>query len=272
MKKILKRNQVMITALALMIVIAGYLHFTGSQVNKDDLITNDTNAVETSSVSVDGFVDYDVDTGEELTAADLSDISQEDLEFEMLSTDIESLDSDYVQADSGYVDELNEVAADFMDEETAETISEDSVVSDELAANEGSTVTEVPGEAVYTSTSVVTSLSAAKLQKEQTRAKNKETLLEIIDNVNISDEQKQEAIDCMIAATEIAEKESAAEILLEAKGYTDAVVSITGTEVDVLVYATSLTDVQCAQIEDIVKRKTGIDAASIIITPVAPVQ
>ena len=118
----------------------------------------------------------------------------------------------------------------------------------------------------------MTSLSAARLQKEQTRARNKETLLEIINNVNISDEQKQEAIDCMIEATQIAEKESAAEILLEAKGYTDAVVSITGDEVDVLVYGTTLTDVQCAQIEDIVKRKTGMDAASIIITPVAPAQ
>ena len=170
-----------------------------------------------------------------------------------------------------------------LDEEAAEAISEDGSVTDvsastgdgsitEVASSEDSTVSEIPGEAVYTSSTAVTSLSAARLQKEQTRARNKETMLEIINNVNISDEQKQEAIDCMIEATQIAEKESAAEILLEAKGYVDAVVSITGDEVDVLVYGTTLTDVQCAQIEDIVKRKTGMDAASIIITPVAPAQ
>lgn len=258
MKKILRRNQVMITALALMIVIAGYLHFTGSQMDKDDLITNDTDPVEASSVSVDGFVEYDVDTGEELSSADLMDISDEDIAAG--TTDVESLDSDYAQAETEYVDELNQVALTGLDEEAAETISEDNTIS------------EIPGEAVYTSSTAVTSLSAARLQKEQTRAKNKETLLEIINNVNISDEQKQEAIDCMIEATEIAEKESAAEILLEAKGYADAVVSITENEVDVLVYGTTLTDVQCAQIEDIVKRKTGMDAASIIITPVAPAQ
>ena len=279
MKKILRRNQVMITALALMIVIAGYLHFTGSQVDKEDLITNDADLVETSSVSVDGFVEYDVNTGEELSNADLLDISEEDI----AATDLESLDSDYVQADAGYVDELNQVALTDLDEEAAEAISEDGSVTDvsastedsnitEVASSEDSTVSEIPGEAVYTSSTAVTSLSAARLQKEQTRARNKETLLEIINNVNISDEQKQEAIDCMIEATQIAEKESAAEILLEAKGYTDAVVSITGDEVDVLVYGTTLTDVQCAQIEDIVNRKTGMDAASIIITPVAPAQ
>ncbi len=265
MKKILRRNQVMITALALMIVIAGYLHFTGNQIDDQDLIHNDTELVETSSVSVDGFVEYDVDTGETLSTSDLLDISDEDIIADTAIMDVESseidyaqvesLDSDYVQADASYVDELNEVA-----------------MTDVETTTDDSTISEIPGEAVYTSSAAVTSLSAARLQKEQTRARNKETLLEIINNVNISDEQKQDAIDCMIEATRIAERESAAEILLEAKGYTDAVVSITGDQVDVLVYGTTLTDVQCAQIEDIVKRKTEMDAANIIITPVAPAQ
>lgn len=259
MKKILRRNQVMITALAMMIVIAGYLHFAGSQVDTDDLISKDADTMETSSVSVDGFVEYDADTMEELSAADLADISDEDIELGAAGglTDIESLDTDYAAAEDGYLNELAEVSSAGLDEEQAEMISEEM------------TVDEIPGEAVYTSTTAVTSLSAARLQKEQTRARNKEIMLEIINNVNIGDEQKQAAIDSMIEAADIAERESAAEILLEAKGYQEAVVSITGDQVDVLVYGTMLTEAQCAQIEDIVKRKTGIDAANIIITPVA---
>ncbi len=265
MKKILRRNQVMITALALMIVIAGYLHFTGSQIEQDDFITNDADMVETSSVSVDGFVEYDVDTGESLSTGEIMDISDEDILATQATTDVESLDTDYVQADAEYTEQLNEVAM-------VDTNLEETGITDVETTTEDGTISEIPGEAVYTSNTAVNSLAAARLQKEQTRARNKETLLEIINNINISDEQKQEAIDCMIEATRIAELESAAEILLEAKGYVDAVVSITGDEVDVLVYGTSLTDVQCAQIEDIVKRKTGMDAAGIIITPVAPVQ
>ncbi len=264
MKKILRRNQVMITALALMIVIAGYLHFTGSQIEQDDIITNDTEMVETSSVSVDGFVEYDVNTGETLSTGELLDISDEDI-LATQTTDIQSLDTDYIQADAEYTEQLYEVTM------TDADMAENGTTEVETTTDD-STISEIPGEAVYTSNAAVTSLSAARLQKEQTRARNKETFLEIINNVNISDEQKQEAIDCMIEATRIAELESAAEILLEAKGYVDAVVSITGDEVDVLVYGTTLTDVQCAQIEDIVKRKTGMDAAGIIITPVAPVQ
>ena len=108
--------------------------------------------------------------------------------------------------------------------------------------------------------------SGARLLKEQTRAKNKETLLEIINNVNITEEQKQTAIDNMIVITEIAEKETAAEILLESKGFEDVVVSITDDTVDVVVNAAELTEAQRAQIEDIVIRKTGVAPEAIVIS------
>ena len=60
----------------------------------------------------------------------------------------------------------------------------------------------------------------------------------------------------------------AAEILLEAKGFTDVVVSIAEDGVDVVVNAATLSDAQRAQIEDIVKRKTDTEAENIIISTV----
>ncbi|MBQ7832069.1 MAG: SpoIIIAH-like family protein, partial [Lachnospiraceae bacterium] len=83
-----------------------------------------------------------------------------------------------------------------------------------------------------------------------------------------SEVQKTEAIQTMIALTDIAEREMSAEILLEAKGFTNAVVSITGDSVDVCVAVSELTAVQQAQIIDIVQRKTGILAENIVITPI----
>jgi len=106
------------------------------------------------------------------------------------------------------------------------------------------------------------------LLKEQTRAKNKEMYMEIINNANLSDEQKQEAVNGMMSMTDIAEKETAAEILLEAKGFTDVVVSISAEGVDVVVNTAELTDAMRAQIEDIVKRKTGIEGENIVISQV----
>nr|WP_308624249.1 SpoIIIAH-like family protein [uncultured Eisenbergiella sp.] len=248
MKNVLKRNQIMITALAIMIAVAGYLNFAGTKAGEEQLTSADAGNAE-----------------EDMTA--LLDLSEEDV-----VSDIDSMDSDQdgvaaadyldaqmsadaqVQADSAQV----AVVTENMDEASAEQVAEDADVQSG----------EVPGEAVFTSSTGVTSLAGAKLQKEQTRAKNKETLLDIINNANISEEQKQDAINGMIALTDMAEKETAAEILLEAKGFSDVVVSISGSGVDVVVNAPSLTDAQRAQIEDIVTRKTGISPENIIISPI----
>ena len=66
--------------------------------------------------------------------------------------------------------------------------------------------------------------------------------------------------------TDIAERELAAEILLEAKGFSSSIVSISGETVDVVLDSVDLTDAQRAQIEDIVTRKTGISSENIIIS------
>ena len=72
----------------------------------------------------------------------------------------------------------------------------------------------------------------------------------------------------MVQMTEISEKETAAESLLAAKGFSDAVVSITDEQADVIVGASELSDANRAQIEDIVTRKTGVAAQNIVINPV----
>ena len=56
---------------------------------------------------------------------------------------------------------------------------------------------------------------------------------------------------------------------MQAKGFSEAVVSINGDAVDVVVNAAELTDVQRVQIEDIVKRKTDIAAENIVISTIA---
>ena len=88
------------------------------------------------------------------------------------------------------------------------------------------------------------------------------------ENELLSDEQKADAINQMVEMTQIAEKENAAELMLESKGFSDVVVSMSEGSVDVIVNVSELTTPQMAQIEDIVKRKTGADASEIIINPV----
>lgn len=233
MKNMIKKNQMMITALAIMIAVAGYLNFAGTKVTDEDLMSVSGEVGSTEITQEDAEAEY----------ASLLDLSDEDME--QASSDIESLDSDVTMADSGSVDE-----------ELAQALAEEQM-------------DEVPGEAVFTSADPSSPLSGAKLEKEQTRLQNKETLLEIINNANISETQKQEAVNSMISMTDIAEKETAAEILLEAKGFDDAIVSIDGDSVDVVVNTAELSEAQRAQIEDIVIRKTGVSADAIVISTVS---
>ena len=259
MKKIFKKNQIMIVALALMIAVAGYLNFAG---------TNATEAV----ASLDDNTVMDED------GVALLDLSEED---------IASLDSEYVEISDQYSDVVMEmegnedlsafisetvdsadVEAQLAAEETTGESVDTQLGDNQLLSENEAVIDEVPGEAVFTSSGAISNLADAKLLKEQTRARNKENLLDIINNENLTEAQKTDAVNSMIALTDIAEREMSAEILLEAKGYENAVVSITGSSADVCVAVTELTDVQCAQIIDIVQRKTGILAENIIITPI----
>ncbi len=233
MKNMLKKNQIMITALAIMIAVAGYLNFAGTKVTEEDIMSVDSDTVVSDEADTD--------------VAAMLDISDEDILQSTEYGDIESLDTD-----------VSVISDDYLDEGMAENVEETAPMD-----------SEVPGEAVFTSTSGMNSLSGAKLLKEQTRAKNKEMLMEIINNANITESQKQEAVDNMIALTDIAEKETAAEILLESKGFADVVVSISDTGVDVVVAAVELSEAQRAQIEDIITRKTGVSPETIIISTTA---
>ncbi len=230
----------MITALAAMIAVAGYLNFAGTKIGEEDFI------------SVDG-------SSSELTY----EISDEDMYAISLTEDTDgdilSMDSDDAAITEDYLDSDMEVAQSDANEDHGVLASNDTGEATVIEQ-------EVPGEAVFTSASGVSTLAGAKLLKEQTRAQNKETLLEIINNESLSDEAKQEAVNSMITLTETAQKESDAQLLLEAKGYTQTVVSISDGVADVMIEASSLTDAETAQIIDIVERKTGIAAENIIIT------
>ena len=91
-------------------------------------------------------------------------------------------------------------------------------------------------------------------------------LLEIINNSQLADSAKQSAVEKLVTLTDVAERELAAEILLEAKGFASSIVSISGETADVVLGSVDLTDAQRAQIEDIVTRKTGISSENIIIS------
>ena len=194
MKGKVKKNQLIIVALAVMIAAAGYLNYTGRLFGENAKGTKEANA--------------------DLTNQELLDISQEDTEAG--SEEIESNDSE----------------------------------------TEGT-----PGEAVLT-------VAQAKVTREQVRAQNKETLQSIIDNTELSEEEKSDAVAQMVELTKQSETEMEIETLMATKGFSEAVVSLGEDSADVVVNAEELTDANRAQIEDIVTRKSDVKPEKIVITPI----
>ena len=208
MKKRVHKNQIVITTLAVLIAVAGYVTYDkkGADIKDAETVAN------MNQGAVSDQADKDYETGEDLditsSKEDLADASTEDVENpgETVLTSVTSGDSDYA--------------------------------------------------------------AKVKLNREQVRSKNKETLQAIIDNDSLDESKKKDAVNEMITLTDIAEKESNAEMMLEAKGFTDVVVSMNDDGCDVVLNMGEATDAKRARVKDIVKRKTGVSADKIVITPI----
>ena len=197
MKKLCRKNQFVVTFLAVLIAVAGYLNYANNLDKSKEVKQVDNNTYESV------YSEDDLLTSDE---------------------DIESLDDE---------------------EETAE-----------------------PGEAVLTNgTSLNSYMVQAKLNREQTRSKNKETLLEVINNNDVSAKEKKSAVKSMVKLTENTEIENNIETLLKAKGFSDIIVTINDEQADVVLSGSEVSDDKRAQIEDVIKRKTNLSVDDITITP-----
>mgnify|MGYP002590699172 FL=1 len=200
MKGIFKKNQFIVTFLAILIAVAGYLNYA-DRLDRKKVTKADNNT-------------YD------------SVYSKDNLTSD--NKDIESLDG-----------------GDEIQDETKE-----------------------PGAAVLTNGNDLSSyMVQARLNREQTRSKNKETLLNVINNEAVSKSEKKKAVKSMVKITETNEMENTIESLLKAKGFNDVIVTVSDKQVDVVVSDKEIADNKRAQIEDVIKRKTGLEASAITITP-----
>lgn len=223
----IKRNQVIITALVVMIAAAGYLNYI------------DTNPRTPDEVVI-------LDEYGEIGAL----VPNEGL------TQVDAITSEF----DGSIAIDNEVGI--------------AVSDDKLLDSDGSEtikVTEVlePGTAVFVNSSSDSSyFIQAKLDREQAIAKQKEILVGLINNPNLEQAKKAESADAMLNIQQRIEKESAAEALIESKGFSEVYVRIDEDTVDVVVNKEVLSEAEIAQIEDIVKRKTGMNPENIRISPI----
>ena len=161
MKIIFKKNQVIITALAIMIAVAGYINYSDNHLGMDKTLKK----ASTKTSEKD---------------------EKETTETDAIVEEIESLDYDIT----------DETAM-------AEEKSEGSGEKEKGNRNTGRS-------SAYRGFRLC---GRGKSKQGQVRSANKETLLEIINNENRGEDQKQEAVNSMVNMTNLAEQEEAAELL-----------------------------------------------------------
>ncbi|MGL4791780.1 MAG: SpoIIIAH-like family protein [Anaerotignaceae bacterium] len=211
-----RKNQVVVTALVVMVAVAGYLNFT----------TVDSAQI---SATIDEGYSYEalIDDSADIT------VFADDYEEEMVA-------------------EVTE--GETMDPLTAEYTSP----------------TDDTGAAIFVNATAdqTAYFVQAKLDREQSRAKQKDMLTEMINNENLDNDQKSDFAKSMLTLQQRIEKETAAETMIKSKGFSEAYVRIDDDTVDVVVSSNELSQAQVAQIEDIVKRKTGMAADKIRISTI----
>ena len=215
MKKIFQKNQIAITALAIMIAVAGYLNFTEQNTSSD---------------------------GTKKTAGSVETIDTMDI------SDGDSLIKEKAKASK----------------DVSKSLSKNS--SENAKETQTDASSETIGDAVLTQAQVSEYVAGARMEREQTHSKTKESLNEIINSTSVSEDAKKEAVDKLTELADIMEKESATEQLLASKGFEDAVIFVNDDSVSVVVKAEKLEQNQIAQIQNIVSRELNMDAGIIHIS------
>ncbi len=227
-----KRNQVVLGALVSMVALAGYLNYI------------DSNKTESIAISDNGQI--------------INDIALDSEGAEWVTP---------VFSEAGASEGEVTISTTFDTTGTAGTVDATGAQTgtiDGTQANGGNEAIFVNATGTLVDNSEF--FVDAKLEREQARAKEKDFLLELTKNDTLDTAKRNEAADEILKIQERVEKETAAEALIESKGFKNAYVRIDNDTVDVVVDKAELTDAELAQIEDIVKRKTGYDASQIRIT------
>ena len=279
MKKAFRRDQIVVSALAIMIAVAGYLTYAGKDGAGELYPANE--AAQSGDTYIAGNLTVsDQEVIQEKNSAAASSSAAESAS-QTVASEAAASTSAAQESSADAVSQAETTTAVAASESSSQTVAETTSASMEntdaaVTQNEQeiqsldqdmADVLENPGEAVLTSGLTVADFMAqVKLNREQVRGMNKDALLEVINSDVASAEEKQSAVDNMVRLTDAADKENAAESLLKTKGFTESVVSIVDGEADVVICKDSLTDAERAQVEDIVKRKTDIGIDHIVIT------
>ena len=232
-KKIMKKNQVVILALALMLMTAGYLNYTNNHENENLLLAGLGDAQLVSANVTDGSVN----------------------ENNVSSNIVDTNNVDQSQTIENNSNEQN-------------VLNEDIGTNENNIDSNAPIVNSTNGQTQETSTSASNDdyFTRSKLERETMYSQMLETYTGILENEKISSEQKDIAENEIKNINGTKNAIMVVENLFETKGFENAIVFVNNPSVNVVIKAKELGTEQVAQIQNIVQRELKTEIENIHIT------
>lgn len=218
MKQILKKNQIIISVIAIMLIAAGYMNYTSNE--KQALET----AVLTDSEKYAGIGDATLVSA---NVADNNDLVNND-------------ETQNIIDDS----EKNEEKKDEIKSNDQNTESKENIVQNEI--NTSTTVTETSGDQYF---------AELRLERDKMYSQMLESYQKILSNNQISETQKEISENEIKKINDTRNAIMIAENLIKNKGFQDLIIFINGDSISIIVKAKELKEEQIAQIQNIISRE-----------------
>ena len=218
MKQILKKNQIIISVIAIMLIAAGYMNYTSNE--KQALET----AVLTDSEKYAGIGDAT------LVSANVAD--NNDL--------VNNNEGQNITDDS--TKNGDEIKSNEQNTETKE--NDKNTVQNEI--NTSTTVTENSGDQYF---------AELRLERDKMYSQMLESYQKILSNNQISETQKEISENEIKKINDTRNAIMIAENLIKNKGFQDLIIFINGDSISIIVKAKELKEEQIAQIQNIISRE-----------------
>lgn len=216
MKQILKKNQIIISVIAIMLIAAGYMNYTSNE--KQALET----AVLTDSEKYAGIGDAT------LVSANVADNNDE-----TQNTDNENNTNE---------EKKDEIKSNEQNTENKE--NDKNTVQNEV--NTSTTVTETSGNQYF---------AELRLERDKMYSQMLESYQKILSNSQISETQKEISENEIKKINDTRNAIMIAENLIKNKGFQDLIIFINGDSISIIVKAKELKEEQIAQIQNIISRE-----------------
>ena len=242
MKNILKKNQIIIWVLALMLVSVGYLSYTGTKTNE---------ITETSSIGIeeDSQTSY-AGIGDAKLVNSNDVVEQNEQDAMVPNTDNNEVLENKIENESNLVENDEQVSSSVnSSEESINNIKDDTVTTNSKVSKE-----------------IEEYFSESRLSRETMYSQMIESYQKILESQTISETQKS------IAQTEIQNinatknKIMICENLIKTKGFEDLIIFVNDKSISVVVRADKLEQEQIAQIQNIITREMNAEPENIHIS------